>query len=361
MHHITINKSVNVLFFLFLFFASLYFARPFLEPFALAAVIAMLLLPLSKNMEKRGVNRAFAALLSLFVLLLAISGIIALLIWQISDIASDFNEMKRKVLEIIHNVQGYLNIKFGITEAEQKKFLDSTQSSGSGGVTRMLSNTMTVLIDLILVLVYIFIFIYFRHHLKRFVLKLVAPAQIPKTEKIIHDSTQVSYKYLSGLTMMIVILWILYGIGFSLVGINNALFFAILCGVLEIIPFVGNLTGTSITLLMAITQGGGGGMIVGVLLTYFFVQFVQTYIIEPLVVGAEVNINPLFTIIALVVGELLWGIVGLILAIPLLGMFKIVCDNIEILKPYGFLIGEEKRKRTEIAQKIKTVFKKSGT
>ncbi|MEJ7671601.1 MAG: AI-2E family transporter [Chitinophagaceae bacterium] len=85
-------------------------------------------------------------------------------------------------------------------------------------------------------------------------------------------------------------------------------------------------------------------ILIGVLITYAVVQFIQTYILEPLVVGAEVNINPLFTIIAIVLGELIWGIPGMVLAIPLTGIFKIICDNVEPLKPYGFLIGKEKRR-----------------
>jgi predicted PurR-regulated permease PerM len=137
----------------------------------------------------------------------------------------------------------------------------------------------------------------------------------------------------------------MYGIGFSIAGVKNAFFFAILCGLLEIIPFVGNLAGTALTVLMALTQGGGGNIVIGVLITYALVQFIQTYILEPLVVGAEVNINPLFTIIAIVLGELIWGVPGMVLAIPLTGIFKIICDNVESLKPYGFLIGKEKKKK----------------
>ena len=145
--------------------------------------------------------------------------------------------------------------------------------------------------------------------------------------------------------MMIVGLWILYSVGFSIVGLKYAVFFAILCGLLEIIPFVGNLTGNLLAIIMVIIQGGGFGMILGVVITYAIVQFLQTYILEPLVVGAEVNINPLFTILVLVAGELVWGIAGMVMAIPLLGIIKIICDHIEPLKPYGFLIGREKKKK----------------
>jgi len=132
----------------------------------------------------------------------------------------------------------------------------------------------------------------------------------------------------------------------------------LLCGLLEIIPFIGNLTGTALTLIMALSQGGGANMAIGILITYGCVQFIQTYILEPLVVGAQVKINPLFTIIAIVIGELIWGIPGMILAIPLLGIAKIIFDNVDSLKPYGFLIAEEKKKGdTSFVDKIKGWFK----
>ena len=96
---------------------------------------------------------------------------------------------------------------------------------------------------------------------------------------------------------------------------------------------------------MVVIQGGGSGMVLGVVITYFIVQFLQSYFLEPLVVGAEVNINPFFTIIILVLGEIVWGIPGMVLAIPLLGIVKIICDHVPSLKPYGYLIGSDQKKK----------------
>ena len=120
-----------------------------------------------------------------------------------------------------------------------------------------------------------------------------------------------------------------------------------LCGLLEIVPFIGNLTGTAITILMSVMQGGDTNMIVGILITYALVQFIQTYLLEPLIVGAGVNINPLFTIIGLVAGELIWGIAGLALAIPAVGILKIICDHVPKWKPLGELLDSERQKVEE--------------
>ena len=217
------------------------------------------------------------------------------------------------------------------------------------------TGTFSILINALLVTVYMFLFLYYRSHIKNFILKLTDRSDKELADEIVHKSGQVAQKYLSGLGAMIFILWIMYGIGFSIIGVENAIFFAVLCGILEIIPFVGNLTGTSLTVLLVVVQGGDTKMIIWVLVTYFVVQFIQTYILEPLVVGDQVSINPLFTIMSIVVGEMVWGISGMILAIPLIGIFKIICDHVPSLQPYGFLIGPpvKKERRQSLIYRFK--------
>ena len=317
----------------------------------------------SRWLERKGWPRGLAVLVCVLAVVIAIAGLVGLVAWQVSDLAGDVNNMEQKVKEAIDSFRQFISKNLGITREQQDQLMQSQQSGGSGQAATMLTgfagSVMGILVDLLLVLVYIFLFMFFRRHLKTFILKLIPASQKPNAQQCIHDIQRVAQQYLGGLGMMIVGLWIMYGIGFSIVGVKNAFFFAILCGVLEIVPFVGNLTGNAITILMALSQGGGMNMVIGIIITYAIVQFLQSYILEPLVVGAEVNINPLFTILVIVLGELVWGIAGMVLAIPLLGMVKIVCDHIEPLKPYGFLIGEEKKRKNKpgFINKIKNWFK----
>ncbi len=86
-------------------------------------------------------------------------------------------------------------------------------------------------------------------------------------------------------------------------------------------------------------------------LTYGIIQFVQFYIVSPLVMRAQINLSPLFTIVVLIAGELLWGIPGMILAIPVLGIIKIICDEVEFLQAFGFLLGRAKPKQRKFSFK----------
>ncbi len=317
----------------------------------------MLLLPVCQYLEKKEWSRGLAVLCCLVILITVAGLLIFVLTWQIADLTQDVSNIQAQMKKFLAGVQKYINDHFGITPQVQNKIIEQQQSettsTGSMGIN-VVAFIGGFLADLVLTLVYIFLFIYFRTHLKNFIPKLVPAENQNKTIKVIDQSCHVSQQYLGGLAMMIACLWVMYGIGFSIVGVENALFFAVLCGILEIVPFVGNLVGSSLALLMVIVQGGGSGMILGVIIVYSIIQFLQTYILEPLVVGAEVNVNPLFTIMALVVGEMVWGLPGMIMAIPLLGIVKIMCENVETLKPFAFLIGDKKKRGEKTwVQKIK--------
>jgi predicted PurR-regulated permease PerM len=355
-------KAAAVLAILVLIVVILVYAKPFLVPLTFGAILSMLLLPIARWLQRKGLNKAFATLLSILVLVAFFALVILFVSWQISDIASNTTKLEQQMSTKYQEAQQFIAQKMGIPPDKQQQMIQKQQSSSSGKMTAMVTGFLTglgsFLTNTILVLVYIFLFLYFRSRLKGFLVRLVPKAEEQNALETVDSAQQVAQKYLTGMFMMIVCLWIMYGIGFTIAGVKNAVFFAIICGLLEIIPFVGNLAGTALTLLMSLVQGGGMNLIIGILVTYAVVQFLQTYILEPLVVGAEVSINPLFTIVGLVAGETLWGIPGMVLAIPLLGITKIVCDHVKPLQPYAYLIGQEKKEDGGFKKKMKEVGKK---
>lgn len=343
---ISSTSGLKKLLLLFLFIAGLYFAREFLTPLAVGAVVATLFLPLCRWMEQKKITRGLAAIFCLLILLIVISGIGILLSHQISTLSNDFSILRERSIELTHFIQKYIFDHSGISLEQQNQELINQQPAITLFLKEIAISLPSLLTNFILTLVYILFLLYYRSHIKQFILMFSSESQKNEMEKVIDSVGHVSQQYLLGLSKMIVCLWVMYGVGFSLLGVKHALFFAFLCGLLEIIPFIGNITGTTITVLVAGVQGGSFLMLARIIGTYGIIQFIQGWVLEPLIVGSEVKINPLFTIIALVIGGLLWGLPGIFLAIPLMAMLKIVCDHIEPLKPYGFLIGaiESKKK-----------------
>ena len=358
-----LNQTLRILTLFILVFGILFFGRTVLIPLTFGAVLAMLLLPICHWLQSKGMNNGLASALSVVFLLLIIGSLITLLQYQLSDIINDLSKIEERINDIIAGLKSYVRQHFGISNQEQQKIIKEQQSGGMGKVagifTALLGSLAGIIIDAILVLVYTFLFIFFRGHFKKFILRMFKPENRDTTAEVLQNAGTVTQQYLGGLGLMIMMLWVMYGIGFSIAGVNNALFFAVLCGILELVPFAGNITGTSITVLMALAQSSDTKVVIGVIITYGLVQLIQTYVLEPLVVGDRLNINPLFTILIIVVGEAVWGIPGMILAVPLLGIFKIICDNCDLLKDYGFLIGPPKEKKGEEGNFITRMFKKS--
>ena len=344
-----ITSVIQKLLLAFLIFAGLYYAKVFLMPLFIGGILATLFLPFCNWMEKKKINKGFTILISLFLLLSILTAVIALLSWKIYDFIDDFALIKREAIASFNSIQIYVYDHLNLSFKEQAQILEKEQPSYGSIVQIMFESLASLFTNFILVLVYFIFLLYYRVHIKIFFLKQTPNIQQDQMGHLIDSAANISQQYLLGIFKMIMILWIMYGIGFSILGVENALFFAILCGLLEIIPYIGNITGTLLTLLVAAAHGANLSLLGGILLVYGAVQLIQGWLLEPLILGPQVKINPLFTIIALIVGELLWGVPGLILAIPAIAIFKIVCDHIESLKPYGFLIGEIETERKEVS------------
>lgn len=324
----------------------IYFAKPFLMPLSIGLVIATLFVPMSNRLERMHVPRALSAGMCLLLIVLLFLGIFFIAGMQIYRLAADVDVLKDRIIFAWQTVQDFIFKNAGLSLESQNQLLSAQQPLFTNWIKNIAQTLPSIAADGGFILMYVLFLLYYRSHLKQFLLKLFPAKEQDEVQKVVHSVAHVSQQYIFGLSKMIVCLWILYGIGFSLLGLENALFFAFLCGLLEIIPYVGNLTGTIITVLMAAVQGAAWPVLLGILLIYGAIQFFQGWVLEPLIVGAHVKLNPLFTIISLVIGGLLWGIAGVFLAIPVMAMLKIVCDHIEPLKPYGFLMSEvEKGKK----------------
>ncbi|CAN5600820.1 hypothetical protein BH10BAC5_BH10BAC5_21650 [soil metagenome] len=270
-------KSISVLLLILLASTVLYFGAEFLIPVTIASLLSMLFLPLCKKLERSGLAEGFAALTCVFIFLLIIGSLTALIYWQVTNIADDFENIKHRFADVINGALNYLHV----SSDDQKKVMEKLKS----GLGTAVGSFISFLTDFILVLVYIWMFLYFRQHVNKFIMMLIPASKKATAQKVIADAGKVAENYLLGYGKTIIALWILYGIGFSVLGIKNAILLAVICGLLELIPFVGNVFGVGLAMLMAVSQGGGTGMAVWAAGIYIVVQFLQTYILEPVYVG----------------------------------------------------------------------------
>ncbi|HVS96023.1 MAG TPA: AI-2E family transporter [Puia sp.] len=327
----------------------LYFGRPVFMPLAIAGMLSLVVLRPCAWLEKRRIPRLVTALLSAIAFIIIVAGMVLLVNWYIHRFAMDWPQLENKIRSVIADARRFLRSQWGVrvSGGSQGQPLVAPATAGKM-TTSVLGSVIAVVIHMILIVVYMIMLLVMRSHVRAFFIRLVREENKPRMVSVLNRSVHVAQEYIYGMMIIIAYLWVMYGIGFTIVGIRYSLFFAILCGILEIIPFVGNLTGSTLTCVMALSQGGGLHMVLGVLACYAFIQFSQFYILSPLVMRHQVNLSPLFTIVCLIAGELLWGIPGMFLAIPCLAILKIVCDEVEFLQSFGFLLGRAEAERVSI-------------
>jgi len=333
-------STIKFLVIVFLVCLGLFYAKDFLMPLTIGAVLATLFLPVCKWLEKKSIPNGLAVIICFLFLILLITGVGFVIGIQLYGLTEDFDQIEKRFTEAFKSIQQYIVRYIGVSVEKQEELLHNQEPMFYDLLKSMIGSLPKIITNFILIFIYVPFLLYYRNHIKSFILKLANPSHETEMKNVVNRVAAVSQNYLVGLLKMIFCLWIMYSIGFSILGVDNAILFAILCGVLEIVPFIGNITGTFITVMVTAVQGGSFMLILGIIMVYGLVQLLQGWVLEPFIVGSQVKINPLFTIIALLLGSLLWDLPGIFLAIPLMAMFKIVCDHVEPLKPYGFLIGE---------------------
>jgi predicted PurR-regulated permease PerM len=149
-------------------------------------------------------------------------------------------------------------------------------------------------------------------------------------------------------------------VGLLILGIKNAFLLSAIAAIVTFIPYVGPIVGGMLPVFVALVTEDSLGPALGVIIVISLAQLFDNYFIEPYVVGGNVNISPFFTILILIVGGIIWGIAGVILFLPLLGMIRIFFDHVEGLYPYSYLIGDqgEAAGSVRIWQKLKKNFGK---
>lgn len=327
------------------FFAILYFGRSFLIPLAISGLFAMLLVPVSKKLEMWRFPKGLAAFFSVLIIVIGILGLLTLLSVQVNRFVNDLPRLEAAASEKLESAHSFIADVADVPPEDQKNYLQDQVneffSSLAVHIKNLLMATSQFLVFFILIIVYTSLFLIYRDRLENFVLKLVSNNNNDKTHTIIKDITHVANSYITGVFIVVIILAIVNSLGLYLIGIEHAIFFGVLAGILNIIPFIGSMVGSLIPVFIALLTKDTIWYAVIVAIFFFVVQQIESYFLTPRITGSKVKLNPLATIVVLMLGSVVWGIAGMILFIPYLGILKVVLDHIPQLQPFGYLIGKE--------------------
>lgn len=325
----------------------MYYSQSILLPILFATIISISLFPLARVFERLKIGKATAALLAVIIAIALISCIFWFIVHQSIIIGKDASAITEKVLSVLENGQQWIHKQFGI---EKNQVLDKLKEQSSkslenagGIITSTFGSLGNLLANSLLVPLYSFFMLYYRDFFREFFFKAFKSSPQDKVNETLNKIYVVVQSYLIGLITVMGIVAVLNTVGLMIMGIDYAWFFGSLASLLMLLPYIGITIGSILPALFALAVKDNAWYAIGVIAWFQFVQFLEGNIITPNIVGSKVSINPLIAIISILIGGMLFGLAGLILALPLTATLKVIFDVIPATEAFGFLIGEPEK------------------
>jgi len=327
-----------------------------LAPLTFALVLALLVYPLAKLLEKLGIHKILSTTLVVVMVFVAFIGISAVISLQVRSFLADADVMVERINPIVQKVEIFVlahtplvrnkleayKTAYGLNK-EKSTEKQSTQDEKQAEAFSIMGAVLGTAADFLLVFVYLFFLIHFRHKFYAFILMLFPNEIKNRVKRIMHDSSAVVRQYLNGRLILMVILVLLYSLGMWLSGAENFVFISLIAAFLSLIPFIGNMAGYVLAMFIGLLSGGAFYTLAGITATFFIVQFLDSYIFQPIILGNKVDVHPFFIILAVIIGNAIWGIVGMVLSIPIIAIITIVLKETQGAKAFAYLLsnGEE--------------------
>lgn len=347
-HHKTMNiQFKNTLIFTALFgiiFVLFFALGDALIPLLLAFFMAYLLFPLIIKLERRGLNRNA----SIFILFTLIFGAVAgASVLVIPSLISDGKELVEKMpaltvkavqkVELIGDGLGIdLDLSRNAIEGHVREHLgaviDGVRSWGSkilGHTFSGITNWILAILNLFLIPLFFFYLVNDFEKISGEIKSLIPRNLLPKLEHYAGLSNRALSGYIRGQLMVAFCLAILYAIGLFAVGLKFGLLIGIISGLISIIPYAGLMLGFITAVIVALANYTGPGVLIGLSLVFIIVQALEGTIITPKLVGDKVGLSSLATMLALIVGGNLFGVVGMLLAIPCASILKSILADLK--------------------------------
>lgn len=332
----------------------LYVLKPLIMPILFAIILAIMIFPVQRFFEKRWkCNRLFATLNSLSIIFGATAIIILIIYLQLQSLSNNGEDYTEKITGLYHSSLKTMQQVFNLNKSDSGLEVESLIKGNFDKLGEFMSQSGSVVSDLILIPIYLFFFLYYRRFFRSFYYKLFQNQSKAFLNKMIRKIYSIQQNYLVGLIKVIIIVGVLNTIALLVLGIDNAIFFGFLAAILILIPYIGVIIGSLIPAVVALATKDSYWYAVGVIGIFMFIQFLEGNFITPKITGSKVSINAFIAILSLLIFSMLWGISGMIVALPVTATLKIIFDNTPGYHAYGFLIGEPVDKHLESSARVR--------
>ncbi|MCW8981355.1 MAG: AI-2E family transporter [Altibacter sp.] len=312
-----------------------YIGESLLMPLLVAAIVAVLLDKPTQKFKQWGLPNWLSITLSLVLMII----IFFLLSWligsQISNIADDWPTIKDKASLKLNNLSEWANQRLNW---DYQNYIENNKrlvQKAEGLASSFLSSVMNLLSQSLIVFVYVVLLLLQKNMFIDFFKKLSSnPAAMTS---ILKGSSKIISRYLLGKGKIMIFLFGIYYLGFSLGSVPYALFLAVFAALFSIIPYVGNIIGGGMAVILSYLYSGTTPalIVIGVISA---AQLIENYVLTPWIIGDETNLNPFITVFGIILFSMLWGMVGAIIALPVIGVLKVIFEYTKGMEAYAYLI-----------------------
>jgi predicted PurR-regulated permease PerM len=307
-----------------------YLLKSVLAPLVLSVILALVFLPIANWLEKYRFNRFFSTLTTVVSIALFFIGIAIIGFFQFQQLIGQYSNLEQKFFAKINHFTEMLPDNFQpptMSEVQDvEKILPDDLSTLQPVFSSIIKVSGELFSTLFFIPIFMFFILFYRGKVVRFSNKLET-GDSGNINKVLQESKSIIQKYLSGMGLVILIIASLATLGLWLMGIKYALLLGILSAVLTIVPYIGTITGALIPILFAFLTKDSAAYGLGVMALYAVIQIAEANLISPLILGNSVNVNPFVSILALLVMGPFWGIIGMIVAVPLTAILVVLISH----------------------------------
>jgi predicted PurR-regulated permease PerM len=327
----------------------LHFGKDVFVPLSLALLISFVLYPVAAWMEGRGMGRMASILVCVLLLMILILALVFLLINQFFGFLKEWPVIRQKFAGALNELSRFIDETYGITSEQQSSWLSEVANQSASGVISLVRDAVVAssfsVVMLVLVPVYAVLILYYRRQWLKVLYRFFPDHQREEIREVLSLSIVTYYNFIKGMAIVYLVVGILNSIGLLALGIPHALLFGFIASVLTFIPYIGIIIGSLLPITMAWITYDSVWYPLGVVGVFTFVQYLEANLIFPWAVSNRLHVNTLVTLVAVFTGGIIWGMAGLILFVPYVGILKLIADHDPKLETLSMILGQEKVKK----------------
>ena len=334
-------KSTVILFGLVLFVYALSMLQDIFVPLVFALLLALLLTPMQNWFQRKRIPKFWAITLCLLIAFSLIIAIVYFLSSQIISFSDQLPLLKHKLSIVFLQFQHWLYDHMGLNFQKQDQLISQVKDEMKPMVAETLDTAMSTIGLVVLLPVYTALFLYYKNLILNFLFEVFAEKNSKEVSIVLQETNSAIQNYMQGLLIEALIVAAMNTLALWLLGVPYALLLGLIGAILNILPYIGGIVSTLLPMIVATLTKEGFETQIWIVIAFMIIQFIDNNLLVPIIVSSKVRINALISIVVVLLGNALWGVAGMFLAIPVIGVLKIIFDRVPELKPWGKLLGDE--------------------